>query len=158
MGYEEWFQLVPIADPAATTSVTRKVPGETWERVITFRYKLVTSANVGSRFPAMSILDGDGNIIIHVESNVAVGASSTSIQNFYVGAAGGGFVATGDSFAPIPDMMLAPGFQVQGSVTQMLAGDQISLSKLYLCRYPSGEWASSPGSVPYSPETELLRG
>lgn len=158
MGYDDWFQLVTVADPAAGASVTHKVPGEVFERVVTFRYKLVTSAVVGSRFPAMSILDGDGNTVIHVESNVAVGASATSFMNFFVGAGGAVYVSSGDNTAPLPDMLLPPGFQVQGSVTQQLGGDQISLAKLFVCRYPSGHWASSPGSSPYSPEVELDRG
>jgi len=158
MGYDEWYELVTIKDPAAGSAVTRKIPGETFERLVTFRYKLVTSAVVGSRFPAMSILDGDGNIVIHVESNVAVGASATSFMNFFVGAGGAVYVSSGDNTAPIPDMVMPPGFQVQGTVTQQLAGDQISLAKLYVCRYPSARWASSPGSSPYSPETEMDRG
>jgi hypothetical protein len=158
MGYDEWYELVTIKDPAAGSAVTRKIPGETFERLVTFRYKLVTSAVVGSRFPAMSILDGDGNIVIHVESNVAVGASATSFMNFFVGAGGAVYVSSGDNTAPIPDMVMPPGFQVQGTVTQQLAGDQISLAKLYVCRYPSAQWASSPGSSPYSPETEMDRG
>lgn len=158
MGYEEWFQLVTIPDPPAGQSVTRKVPGEVFERPVTFRYRFVTSAAAGSRFPAMSILDGDGNIIIHVETNVAVGASATGNMNFFVGAGGAVYVSSGDNTAPIPDIMLPPGFQVQGSITQQLGGDQISAAKLYVCRYPSGDWASSPGSVPFSPEVYLERG
>lgn len=158
MGYDEWYELVTVKDPAVGLSVTRKVPGETFERLITFRYKLVTSAVVGSRFPAMSILDGDGNTVIHVESNVAVGASATAFMNFFVGAGAAVYVSSGDNTAAIPDMVLPPGFQVQGTVTQQLAGDQISLAKLYVCRYPSARWASSPGSSPYSPEVEADRG
>lgn len=158
MGYDDWYQLVTVPDPAAGASVIHKVPGETFERPVTFRYKFVASAVVGSRFPAMSILDGDGNIIIHVESNVAVGASSTSFMNFFVGAGGAVYVSSGDNTAPLPDMVLPPGFQVVGSVTQQLGGDQISAAKLFVCRYPSGHWASSPGSSPYSPEVELDRG
>lgn len=158
MGYDEWYELVTIKDPAVGSSVTRKVPGETFERPVTFRYKLVTSAVVGSRFPAMSILDGDGTTVIHVESNVAVGAGSTSFMNFFVGAGGAVYVSSGDNTAPMPDIVLPPGFQVQGSVTQQLGGDQISLARLYICRYPSSKWASSPGSSPYSPEVEMDRG
>lgn len=158
MGYESWFELVSPKDPAAGASVVHAVPGETFERPVSFRYKLVTSAAVGSRFPAMSFLDGDGNIIIHVETNVAVAASSTAIMNFFTNAGSTLFVSTGDNFAPLPDIMLPPGFKVRGDVTQMLAGDQISLTKLYVRRYPSAEWASSPGSSPYSPEVELERG
>lgn len=158
MGYDEWNELITVADPAAGASVTHKVPGQVFERVVTFRYKLVTSAVVGSRFPAMSILDGDGNTVIHVESNVAVGASATSFMNFFVGAGAAVYVSSGDNTAAIPDMMLPPGFQVQGSVTQQLGGDQISLARLFVCRYPSGLWASSPGSSPYSPDVEMDRG
>lgn len=158
MGYEEWFQLVTVPDPAAGQPVTRKTPGEVFERVTTFRYKFVTSAAAGSRFPAMSILDGDGTIIIHVESNVAVGPGATGFMNFFVGAGAAVYVSSGDNTAPIPDFMMAPGFQIQGSITQQLAGDQISGARLYVCRYPSGDWASSPGSTPYSPEVALERG
>lgn len=158
MGYEDWYQLIDITAPAAGAAVKRKVPGETWERPISFRYKLVTSAVVKNRFPAVTFLDGDGNSFLHVESNVAVPASTTAFLNFFVDCGGNAFPNGGEGFAVLPEIMMAPGFALQADVTSIDAGDQISGVRLYVCRYPSGEWASSPGSVPYSPETELLRG
>lgn len=152
MEYRSWNQLITPPNPAAGSSFSRKVPGETFERAESFRYTLTTSAAVANRFPGISFLDGDGNIFLHVQSSVAVVANSTVNMNFFVTAGVMSFAATGDNIAVLPGLLLPPGFAIRADVAAMDAADAITLPKLFVCRYPSSQWAGSPGSTPYEPE------
>lgn len=155
MGYEDWLQLLPLADPAVGAVLRRAVPGETYEQPVSFRYKLVTSAVVKNRFPAITFLDGDKTSFLHVESNVAVPASTTVFLNFFVNCGGNAFPNSGEGFAVLPNILMPPGFFLQADVTGIDPGDAITGGRLFVRRYPSSEWSSSPGSVPYSPEVPL---
>lgn len=157
MGYEDWTQLLPLPNPAAGASLVRKVPGETFEQPISFRYTLATSAVAANRFPGISFLDGDGATFLHVQSSVAVLASSTVNMNFFVTAGVMSFAASGDNIAVLPGILMPPGFQLRADVANIDAGDQISAAKLYVCRFPSAQWAASLGAVPYSPDQEQYR-
>lgn len=155
MGYEDWLQLIALTDPAAGLPIKRKVPGETYEMPVSLRYKLVTSAVVKNRFPAVTFQDGDGNSFLHVESNVAVPASTTAFLNFFIYCGGNAFPNGGEGFASLPTILMPPGFALQADVTSIDPGDQLSGGRLFVRRYPSGEWVSSPGAVPYSPDVAL---
>lgn len=158
MGYESWFQLEILPDPAVGAVLRHQVPGETFEMPQAFRYKLVTSAVVKNRFAAVTFLDGDKNSFLHVESNVAIPASTTAFLNFFINCGGNAFPNSGEGFASLPAILMPPGTFLQADVTGIDVGDQISGGRLFVRRYPSGQWVSSPGAVPYSPETEFERG
>lgn len=155
MGYESWFELIRLTDPAVGAVLTRRVPGETYEMPQSFRFKLVTSAVVKNRFPAVTFLDGDGSSFLHVESNVAIPASTTAFLNFFINCGGNAFPNSGEGFASLPAILMPPGTKLQADVTGIDPGDAISGGRLFVRRYPSSEWSSSPGAVPYSPEVEL---
>jgi hypothetical protein len=155
MGYESWYELKNLPDPGAGNVLRRRVVGETYEQPVSFRYKLVTSAVVKNRFPAVTFQDGDGVSFPHVESNVAIPASTTAFLNFFVNCGGNAFPNSGEGFAVLPQILMPPGFFLQADVTGIDPGDVISGGRLFVRRYPSSEWSSSPGAVPYSPEVEL---
>lgn len=155
MGYESWYELKALTDPAVGAVLKRKVPGETYEQPVSFRYKLVTSAVVKNRFAAVTFLDGDGASFLHVESNVAIPASTTSFLNFFINCGGNAFPNSGEGFAVLPQILMPPGFSLQADVTGIDPGDAITGGRLFVRRYPSSKWSSSPGAVPYSPEVGL---
>lgn len=149
MGRNSWFELVKVTNPGAGLSAKRKIPGETFERLHSLRFVLTTSAAVANRFPGVSFLDGDGNTILRVESNTAVTASHIATVNLFLNCGQAAFALSGEQFGPLPDLLLAPGYSVQVSTTNIDAADTHTGVTLYTCRYPSGEWTPSYGVMPY---------
>lgn len=156
MGYESWFESVNLKAPAAGGILTRAIPGEVFERPVSIRFRVTTSAAVANRFPAVVFLDGDNNTIMRVESTAAVVASSSAAFTFAVGMGANNFRASGEQYAPLPDMLLPAGFKVRIDVVAIDAADQISSAFYFARRYPTSEWSPSDGATPYSPETAVI--
>lgn len=158
MGYESWFQAVPVVTPVAGSPFVRKVPGETFERPVSLRYTLTTSAFVANRFPGLDITDGDDNILIRVLSSAGIPASTQTDLNFFLDSGSANIRNNGSQWYPMPKLLLPPGFKIKTPVLNLDPADTITTVQLFVQRYPSSEWASSPGSSPYSPDVELERG
>lgn len=152
MGYEEFYQLEPIAKPAAGNGMARKIPGETWEKLLFARTTFTSSVAVANRLVFMDFLDGDGNTIGRFQSNSAQAASLTTGYTFGVQLSSTAVGGTSEVDVAIPDAILYPGFSVSFGAFAIQAADQFGTASLYVCRYPSGEWADSPGATPYRPE------
>lgn len=144
-----WTELIELPQPAVGAVGTYKIPGETFTRVVAGRARLVTSAVVANRFPALDVLDGDGTIVLRVMSPTAVVASTTRdvsfISNLGVSLTSG----FGEDALPFSDGLFPPGFQIRVSVGGIDVGDQLSGLSLLVWRVPSGPEFESPGATPY---------
>lgn len=58
-----WTEVIRPANPAAGAAFTRKVPNDTWDRLLAVSFTLVTSAVNTFRAPAIAFADQDGAII-----------------------------------------------------------------------------------------------
>jgi hypothetical protein len=149
--YEDWYQLIPLADPAAGAAATYRIPGETWECIHTARFTYVASVAVANRFLTVDLLDGDSAPFARIMSPTALTAGLTRSITYAHGLGDFTVSAGGEETAPLPKLVLPPGFTVQLTAVSIDAGDQISDVSIYVTRAPSGEWADSPGSRPWSP-------
>lgn len=150
-GYESWRQLVVGQTPASATDFTYRVPGETYARLEIIRFKLAASAVAGSRFPGLQFLDGDGNDFADIYSLSGIAANATVDLTLSTSVATDNYPTAGFGHGSIPDILMRPGFSWKLDNLGAQAGDQFSHIYLFICFYPSGDWADSPGSVPYSP-------
>lgn len=151
MGYEKFYQLVNVAQPAAGLGLRRKIPGETWERFIFGRVTLTTGAAVANRLPFLDFLDGDGNTIARWMTQNAQAASVTTGYTFAIGGNSAFSGTPTEQGVEVADALLYPGFSLLFGCVGIQAADQFSSAALYVCRYPSGDWAESPGATPYGP-------
>lgn len=146
-----WPELIELGQPAAGALATRRIPGETYEAIVTARSVLTTSAVVANRFPGLDVLDGDGTLIFRVNSPTAVVASTT--RRTYWAERFGAVVtsASGDESLPFSGALFPPGCAFRFNVDTIDAGDQLSLLSLVVWRIPSAEWGPSGGAIPWSP-------
>lgn len=152
MGYQDFYQLIPIPNPGAGQGATYKIPGETWVRVLVAHAKLVTSAAVANRIAVLEYQDGDGNPFARWSSSSAQAASLTGSYTWSPDAGTTDVGGVPDQQINCSGAILYPGYSIRFSAFALDAADQFSQLSLYVCRYPSGEWASSPGATPYSPD------
>lgn len=149
---QEWFQLVNGQQPAAGAPFTHKVPGETWEKMLSVRLLLQSSGVAATRTVALSLLDGDGGVFQRILANSSQLAGALGDYTFADGLNVAGQSALGITSYPFKAVIMPPGSSWQLSVFGMDPGDQISAVRYYVERYPSAEWASSPGATPYMRE------
>jgi hypothetical protein len=97
-----WTAPLAIPTPAAGATVAaRKVPGETWERVLVARATLTTDATVGLRLPRFEVLDQGGATIYGQTLSGGIGPSSTAVVSVAKdGATGRPYVPGGATNAP----------------------------------------------------------
>lgn len=152
MGYESYRELIRPLPPAAGTDFVYRIPGEVYSSIEIVKFTLTTSAAVANRVPGITYQDGDGNDFAQIYSSNTVVASSTITTTLSDSLCSDNYTASGASKGCIPHVLLPPGFKIRLDVVGIQAGDQISNVSIFVCRYPSGEWAESTGAVPYSPE------
>jgi hypothetical protein len=132
-----WTEPVTIPSPGAgVASVGRKIPGETYERILCAHGKLVTSAVVANRNVTLDVVDGAGTTQYSVPVASTVVASSTVLP---YGAVHGAVLmsAVGTSIFTIPDLLLPPGYTVQFNGSGFDVADQWSSLGFLVQRYPS---------------------
>jgi hypothetical protein len=148
-----WQEIIPLATPApGGFTVTRTVPGGYWERLVLFAGALVTDATVGNRFPGFNILSPDGQLLW---SQHVTGAVPTAVGAQFYGAIGTptSLGSNGASWTSIPDLVLPSGYQVQFSMANIGAADQVSGLLLTVQRF-SNEYASG---MDFNDEPSMLR-
>ncbi len=74
-------QLLPIANPAAGSNALRQIPGDYWERPLTFSGQFAASASAAARGLAFQVQTGDGTPVFSTPVADIVSASQT--VNFY---------------------------------------------------------------------------
>lgn len=152
-GYQE---LKRGAQPAVGTAFSLLVPGgEVW-RVITAQATLVTSAVVANRTPRFAVLDNDGTEIFRSITASSVSAGNTNTVQWATGFGNAISGAQGGQTAPLPELFLDAGSQIQLTAGALDAGDQIQGVVLIIERlttgprgYPVGLEQAPPAAIDY---------
>jgi hypothetical protein len=142
-GWTEPVTLAPVTAPTAITG--RKIPGETYERVLMAHATFTADATVLTRNPTLDILDGAGAVQYQVALTSGVLASTSAVVYAAINGADGR-AAAGISTVRIPDLLLPPGFTVQFNSGAEGAADTWTLTGLLVQRYPSNLVAVLQGS------------
>lgn len=146
-----WPELIELAQPAAGALATRRIPGETFEAIVTARSVLTTGAAVANRFPGLDVLDGDGVLVFTANSPTAVVAATTR-RTYWADRFGAVLTSpSGDESLPFSGALFPPGFTFRFNVSAIDVGDQLSALSLIVWRVPSAEWAPSGGAIPWQP-------
>lgn len=83
-----WVESVAIPNPASgATIASRRVPGETWDRVLLARATFTADATGGIRSPRLEFVDGAGNIMYAVPVSGGVNAGGSITVDFAANAA-----------------------------------------------------------------------
>lgn len=134
-GYQE---LKRGVQPAAGAAFTLTVPGgEVW-RVIAAQATLVTSAVVANRTPRFAVLDNDSNEVFRSITASSVSAGNTNTTQWATGFGNAISGAQGGQTAPLPDLFLDAGTQIQLTAGALDAGDQIQNVSLIIERLTTG--------------------
>jgi hypothetical protein len=130
-------KVVTGTDPAAGQEWLVTVPnGKVW-RVLAVLVELLTDATVANRAPRLQIDDGNtANRFAVIPSS---GLQTASLLNRYEWFSGVGSGWTGSDsasrFAPLPDILLPPGYRLLSTTTNLQAGDNWSAPVLYVAEY-----------------------
>jgi len=132
-----WAEYIKQTEPApAATSISRVIPGDTWERLQVLHFTYTCDANAANRYITYQVLDGDGNVVIKHSPCGTLTAGQTAdvtISNTGTEHTQG----SGTSAANVPDVMLPSGWTVEVIVAGAKAGDQFSNVAFIMQRYPS---------------------
>lgn len=151
MSSYSWPESIGLAQPAAGVAFTRRIPGETFEKLEMVRCTLVASVAVANRFVSLDYLNGDNVIVGRVSSATAVTAGLTTAFTFAKDMSLALATGTSEQLLPLIDCMLPPGFKVRITAAGLDVADQLSNIFFHVCRYPSSEWSPAGGAIPYEP-------
>lgn len=132
--------LAITQEPAAGTEVIFTVPAGTWWDLETLIFTLVTSGTVANRRPHILIDDGAGNVLWNWTVAADQTAGTTVIYSGAVGVteySGPTGVRGGVLAYPLPRIVLAPGWRILTSTTNIQAGDDYSAVVLGVATKPA---------------------
>jgi len=124
---------------AAGTGVTVTFPESEWQQLVAVSFRLVTSAAVATRRPAVAITDGSGVTLVTVPSSITSAASLTTDFSFAFGvgaSSGASGTSVSESLPPLP---IAEGDSLVISVAAIDVADQISRVRITLLQRPVRE-------------------
>lgn len=147
----QWNQLFTPANPAAGSTFTRLIPGETFERIIHVRATLTASAAAGNRTPFLVILNGDGTEVTRAESALVLAPSATGIVTWGAELDTNSDASTNIATGPRPDGIWPSGFSIGIRWLNIDAADQLLGLSLYMERYPTGPMAYPGGARAFDP-------
>lgn len=117
---------VPVFSPVVGSDWRYQLAGGFYYRVLMATWTLTTSAAVAKRFPALVVLDGDGNVrLLTVDTGEVPAASVATIsaaRSLTTAASSSGLAFTIEA----PDLIIDPGWQIGSSTTNLQAGDAIT--------------------------------
>lgn len=138
--------VIRVANPAGGQGFTLAVPGQHYWQPLTLRYRLVTGAVAGSRFPNLHFDDGSVDYLrIWVPEPQAAGATrdydfARALGSNFGGAASGAFSL------PLPDLLLPPGHRIRLVATAFDGGDQVSQVAMLVRQWPALREPDAPTS------------
>lgn len=132
-----WQEPVYIDNPAAGAVPTYTIGGRYWERLVSARFQLVTSAVVANRNPRWTIRDANGQAVNSVRAGFNVPASTTITVHNTVGAADFAADSSGTSYGYLPNLVFPPGWSWRLNVTGIDVGDAITSVILVVQRFPN---------------------
>lgn len=131
--WQPWQKVVPyddtvtFADPAVATGITRTIPGDAWEMILSVRMRLLADANVANRTVSLLYNDAQGNRISEVGASAILSANSNSFLTFSSVLYGSPTPQVSRFAMPIPQEALPPGYTWSLAITNVQAGDQLSI-------------------------------
>jgi len=149
MSLMSWDELITPAQPGAGLTFTRLVPGITFERFRSVRFRLVASAAVANRFPFVAYTNGDGIEFYRTVAGAPVTAGLTVDATFSRDLDTNPQVAAGFVDGPLRDESLPAGYHLVVGATGLDVADQISVIQLWTTRIPTGPMEPAVGGKPY---------
>lgn len=132
-------EIITVTTPSAGADFSHTIPdGYTYE-VRAMSFQLVASATVANRQTGTIITDSADVELCRMNTTGATTANQT-VQN----SVNPGYTGTGNSLGgvghvwgmPLRDVRLLPGWKIKSAVTNLQAGDQISVIRLVVIRRP----------------------
>lgn len=127
-----------VANPAAGSGSTIKIPGDRFYRLLAVNGTLTASATVATRTMKVQVLDGDGNLIVVAAAGATVAASGTAFFQAHFGWGGQSTSGDGTQNVPLWDHFLQPGWQMVLTATSLQAGDTITGVRWLWEEFPLG--------------------
>lgn len=124
-------------------------PGESFWVPLAMQALLTTSANAGTRFPAVVLFDADNNVIYIVPPSVTQGPSAAVRYSFVAGVSTA-YGGPTQQIAPLPAITVPPSWSLLLGTGAVAAGDVWSGIALTVIAIPSGG-AASPSAVLTAP-------
>jgi hypothetical protein len=125
-------RIVQIAKPAAGKDFTFTTSESMLWGIVSLTTKLVTSAQVAKRVPALEIKDGDGNPLMVIAGSQELAESSTRRITFAQGVASNSTLAGAGDTIGLPRMLLLPGYSVATVTTGVQTEDQYESTFLWI--------------------------
>lgn len=151
MSLMSWDELITPAAPAAGATLTRLVPGHTFERFRSVRFRLVASVAVANRFPFVAYTNGDGIEFYRTVAGAPITAGLTVDVTFSRDLDTNPQVAAGFTDGPLRDEELPAGYHLIVGATALDVADQISLVQLWTTRVPTGPMEPAFGAKAFDP-------
>lgn len=129
---------LPVAVPAAGNVASIQFDNQYVVRLLSVTVKLVTDAVVANRQIQLSVTDQNGNPFWTLTNPVTQAASLTQLAQFLNGYAIEPSFFAGDTIVPLPDILLPRNAKMVASVLAIDPGDQISISPVFVEKYPHG--------------------
>lgn len=104
---------------------------------------IVTSAVVGTRSAGAQVVDPDGNVLVRL-LNPNTTTASTSGDYTWSDVLASSYVVTNKGFAPLPNIVLPPGYKLQVIFLNTQAGDVIQSIAGYGLKIPTAITPSAP--------------
>jgi hypothetical protein len=138
------------------------IPSSANEIVLTACATLTASATVASRFPVLTLQNGDGFVFASFAATTAVVASGVVTVTWALGANIPGGAGNASPTVPLTEIIMPAGFAVSIGAIGLDGADQLSNVALYLLHIPTGPTGPPQGTAnltdtsgPYSPGASL---
>jgi hypothetical protein len=123
-------EVATLADFVGNASVTEKASGF-WEVLEAVSFHYVAAAGAANRLPRLRWFEGESVAFAAAIAQAPITAGLTVDVTFAAGVQAGGAIASGAILAPMPRLVILPGWTVQLDVPGGLVGDAISNVRLY---------------------------
>lgn len=145
LGYEDFSDP---ASPAAGANYTRIVAGQHWERFLSARCLITTDANAANRFVSLDFINARGTTYVRNAASVVVTASTTNQAfEWNISRTIAEWNTNTPVLCPLMSTFLQPAFQLQITVDNIQAGDQISGVHFWMEKWPTGPRGLPEGMV-----------
>ena len=129
-------KIVAGSDPAAGVEISETVTAAKYWKLLAVKFTLVTDATVANREVDL-ILDDGANEFCRIAPTVVQTASLTLHYSWAIGLQQNSFLplTASPKIAPLPDIVLGPGFRVRTTTQGIVAGDNFSAPVLYVVQF-----------------------
>lgn len=127
-------EVVPLDDFAGNGNASEAVTGF-WEEVLAVSFVLTADANVATRLPRLSFLADEAVPYAQIIAPFGRAAAGASRFTFAVDVEQAGSLSAASILAPLPRLLLLPGWGVLVDVLAGVAGDAITGGRVCRQRY-----------------------